>query len=83
MSNKKENLLESKFIINNEIVNKREEALGAYDIYETENSTGGDEVTLYFVNRKTSVVEMEIKVSAEMSQGFGYISDIQISSGRG
>ena len=67
--------LESKYIINGEIVNKSTYTLDKYDVYETITTGDITDLTLYFVDRGTGECNHVLSVGADMGQGVGYISD--------
>ncbi len=48
---------------------------GSIGVYSTE--TGGDDVKLYFLNKNDEVMSV-LTVEAEMSQGFGFISELEM-----
>lgn len=68
--------LEQNFTINGQVVEHNRQKIGKYDIYTADGD--GTDVTFYFVEGTNVVSTLE--VSADMSQGTGFISGWEIKA---
>lgn len=70
--------VQTSFIIDGNVVDEVFKK-GSQTVYQTEETSGKDSITLYFVNNQTNEVQFKLFVEAGCNQNFGFIDRVDFT----